>query len=225
MDVKKALGFLSKLKKNNNKEWFDKNKPQYLEIKAEFEELIGKLIKELSKTDPAIKALEPKNCVFRIYKDVRFSKDKTPYKTHIGAYLAAGGRKSEYAGYYIHIEPGKSFLAGGIWMPQPDILKAVRQEIDYGIKDFLKIIRAAAFKKYFEDIQGEKLSRNPKEYPADHPHIEYLKFKSFNVAHELSDRKITSSDFVKNSVIIFKAMKPLNDFLNAAVRETRGKSE
>jgi uncharacterized protein (TIGR02453 family) len=225
MDIKNALTFLSKLKRNNRKEWFDKNKPGYLEIKGEFEELVGKFIKELGKADDSVKALEAKNCLFRIYKDVRFSKDKTPYKTHIGAYIAQDGRKSEYAGYYLHIEPGASFLAGGIWMPEADVLKGIRQEIDYNSKDFLKVIRNTTFKKYFGDIQGEKLSRNPKEYSSDHPQIEYLKFKSFNVVHELTDKKVTASDFVKSSVTIYKAMKPLNDFLNAAVKEARTADE
>src|SRR5690606_23598102 len=217
------LTFLSKLKKNNHKEWFDKNKPTYLEIKSDFEELVGSMIVGLAKSDPSIKALEARHCVFRIYKDVRFSKDKTPYKSHIGAYLAPGGRKSEYAGYYLHIEPGKSFLAGGVWMPQPEILKAIRQEIDYNSKAFLKVVKNPTFKKYFTDIQGEKLTRNPKEYPADHPQIGYLKFKSFNVVHELSDKKITSPDFVKQAIVIYKSMKPLNDFLNAAVGEVKDK--
>src|SRR5436190_15893938 len=108
MDIKRALSFLSKLKKNNNKEWFEKNKPEYLIIKAEFEEFITQLIKETGKFEPSVRSLEARNSIFRIYKDVRFSKDKTPYKTHIGAYIAPGGRKSLFGGYYIHIEPGSS---------------------------------------------------------------------------------------------------------------------
>jgi uncharacterized protein (TIGR02453 family) len=223
MDAKNALSFLTKLKKNNHKEWFDKNKPQYLQIKADFEELVGKFIKEISKYDDSVKTLEPKNCTFRIYKDVRFSKDKTPYKTHIGAYIALGGRKSEYAGYYLHIEPGNSFLAGGIWMPESEILQAIRQEIDYNSKEFLKILNSKNFKSYFKEIEGDKLSRNPKGYDPDHPQIEYLKFKSFNVVHSIPDKKITSPDFLKYSVGIYKAMKPLNDFLNASVKETKNK--
>lgn len=225
MDIKKALTFLSKLKKNNNREWFEKNKEAYLLIKDEFEALIEKFIKELSKADDSVKALEAKNCLFRIYKDVRFSKDKTPYKTHLGAYIARGGRKSEYAGYYLHLEPENSFLAGGIWMPEPKVLSAIRQEIDYNTESFLKIIRSSGFKKYFGEIQGEKLIRNPKEYPPDHPYIDYLKFKSFNVVHELTDKKITAKDFLKYSVMVYKSMKPLNDFLNAAVAEVKNAPE
>lgn len=223
MDIKKALTFLSQLKKNNHKEWFEKNKNSYLEIKDEFNGLIEKYIKEISKFDLSVKALEPKHCVFRIYKDVRFSKDKTPYKTHVGAYIADGGRKSEYAGYYIHIEPGHSLIAGGIWMPEPEILAAIRQEIDYNSKSFRKIVESATFKKYFKEIEGEKLIRNPKDYSADNPNIEFLKLKSFNAVYNISDKEITSPDFFKNSIATYKAMKPLNDFLNVAVTEVRKK--
>jgi uncharacterized protein (TIGR02453 family) len=138
--------------------------------------------------------------------------------------MARGGRKSEYAGYYLHIEPGNSFLAGGVWMPESNVLNAIRQEIDYNGNHLLKIIRDKNFKKYFNDITGEQLVRNPKEYPADHPNIYYLKFKSFNVVHDLADKKVTAHDFLKYSIAVYKAMKPLNDFLNSAVEEARNKS-
>lgn len=218
MEFKNALKFLSRLKRNNNKPWFDKNKEEYLEIKSEFEEHVNLLIHQLEKFDPELRNLEAKNCVFRIYKDVRFSKDKTPYKTHIGAYLAKGGRKSVYAGYYLHIEPGnKSMLAGGIWMPEADVLSRIRQEIDYNTNDLLKILKDKNFKKYFGEIYPDKLTRNPKGYPADHPHIELLKLKSFNVLHSLSDKQVESKDFLKYSASVYKAMYPLNTFLNHAV--------
>ncbi|MBX9851171.1 MAG: DUF2461 domain-containing protein, partial [Cytophagaceae bacterium] len=208
------------LKRNNNKAWFDNSKPEYLAIKEDFENMLTELIKGTGKFDAGIQTLEPKNCTFRIYKDVRFSKDKTPYKTHMGAYLAKGGKKSIYAGYYLHLEPGNnSILAGGIWMPEPPVLNKVRQEIDYNTKEFLSIINNKTFKKYFKEIEGDKLTRNPKEYPADHPHIELLKFKSYNMIHELKDKDVLSKNFLKNTVKIFKAMKPLNEFINRAIAD------
>ena len=220
MDIQRAFTFLSRLKRNNNKIWFDKNRPEYLVIKEDFENMLSALIKETGKFDADIRSLEPKNCTFRIYKDVRFSKDKTPYKTHIGAYLAKGGKKSVFAGYYLHLEPGnKSMLAGGIWMPESPVLNKVRQEIDYNTKEFLSIINHKNFKKYFKQIEGDRLTRNPREYPADHPHIDLLKFKSYNMIHELKDKDVLSKNYLKNTAAIFKAMKPLNDFINRAIAD------
>jgi len=224
MDFEKALKFLSRLKRNNHKTWFDKNKEEYLEIKESFENWLGELIKNVEKIDGSIRNLEAKHCVFRIYKDVRFSKDKTPYKTHLGAYIAKGGRKSPSAGYYFHLEPGNSFLAGGIWMPESENLSKIRQEIDYNTDEFLKILKDKTFKKYFGEITGEKLSRNPKDYPADHPQIELLKFKSFNGVHEMDDQKVKSRDFLKHVLNAYKAILPLNEFLNRAI-ETEGENE
>ncbi|MBK8413382.1 MAG: DUF2461 domain-containing protein [Bacteroidetes bacterium] len=138
MITKRTLDFLKALKKNNNREWFDVNRSKYEEAKADFEKFVETLLPLLSKENSKLKDLKVKDCVFRIYRDVRFSKNKDPYKTNFGAYFVEGGKKSSKAGYYIQIEPGNSFLAGGCWMPEAPVLKAIRQEIDYNLKDFEK---------------------------------------------------------------------------------------
>jgi uncharacterized protein (TIGR02453 family) len=220
MNFKSTLKFLKDLKSNNNKEWFDKNKERYLEAKNDLELFIQELIDDIGVFDPQVRGLEAKKAVFRIYKDVRFSKDKTPYKIHLGAYMAEGGTKSPKGGYYLHIEPGnKSMLGGGIYMPEAEVLNAIRKEIDYAPKDLLKIMGSKNFKNYFGEIGGEKLKNPPKGFSADHPQIELLKHKSFFVMHQITDAELTAPNFKKNVLKIFKEMKPLNDFLNRAMVE------
>jgi len=215
----KTLSFLSSLKKNNNKPWFDKNKPAYEEIKDDITSVAGELIREVSKFDPSISGMDPKKSVFRIYRDIRFSPDKTPYKTNIGFYMAKGGVKSPAAGYYVHIQPGNSFLGGGIWMPEADTLNKIRQEIDYNFKDFKKVVESPAFKKRFGNLDNEeKLSRPPKGYEEDNPAIEYLKLKSFTAGTELSDSQVLGPGFVKDATKIFKEMYAFIQFLNNAVK-------
>jgi uncharacterized protein (TIGR02453 family) len=216
--MEKSLHFLKKLKANNNKDWFDKNKNQFLEAKAEFEVFVDKLIKGLSGFDKKISSdLKGKDCTFRIYKDVRFSKDKTPYKGNFGASINPGGKKSLVAGYYLHLEPGASFLAGGVWMPEPDVLNAVRQEIDYNPEPFLKILKSASFKKYFKGLDDEeKLKSAPKGFDKDHPHIEILKNKHFVVSHYLSDKQLLEKNADKTILAGFKAMHPFLEYLREA---------
>lgn len=215
-----VLPFLKKLQKNNNKPWFDENRALYVSAKSEFETLVGSLITSFSKIDPAIGHLEPKNCIFRINRDVRFSKDKSPYKNNFGAFINAGGKKSPLAGYYLHIEPGASFVGGGLYMPMPDMLAKVRQEIDYDLPEFKKIISAAAFKKQYGELyRGDDISltRVPKGYDPSNPAAEFLKLKSFIVMRPLSDEEAQSKDLEKTCVAAFKALKPLVDFINRSV--------
>lgn len=215
---KATLDFLKSLKKNNNKEWFDKNKEKYLAAKENVEELTGGLIQQFSAFDKKLSGLKAKDCIFRIYRDVRFSKDKKPYKSNMGATINPGGRKMEIAGYYIHIEPGKSFLAGGRWMPQGDHLKKIRQEIDYNGKDFKKILNDKGFKKYFGELdQTYKLIRPPKGYDKDHPDIELLKMNSYIVWRQYSDAEVLSKKFLQEVTKGAKLMKPFLDFLNTAI--------
>lgn len=216
--MEKTLAFLKKIKSNNNKEWFDKNKEQFLEAKAEYETFIDAIIKGLRGFDKKISAdLKGKDCVFRIYKDVRFSKDKTPYKTNFGASINPGGRKSLVAGYYLHCEPGQSFLAGGVYMPEPNLLNAIRQEIDYNPDAFLKILKSASFKKYFKGLDNEDaLKSAPKGYDKDHPHIDILKNKHFVVSYELSDKQLLDKNAAKNILDGFKAMHPFLEYLREA---------
>jgi len=220
MIQKSTLDFLKALKKNNNKDWFDKNKEKYLAAKQNIDEMAEALSKSFSSFDKKLVGLKAKDCVFRIYRDVRFSKNKTPYKTNMGCAISPGGRKAEEAGFYIHIEPGKSFLAGGRWMPPADHLKKIRQEIDYNGKKFHKILSDKNFKKYFgelDDSDEYKLSRPPKGYDKNHPDIELLKLNSFIVWHEYNEKEITSKNFLKEITKGAKMMQPFLDFLNTAI--------
>jgi uncharacterized protein (TIGR02453 family) len=153
-----TLKFIQQLAKNNNKPWFDSHKDAYITAKEDFETLVTGIINGLSVHEPVFKEQKAKDCVFRIFRDVRFSKDKTPYKAHFGAFFSKGGRKFPGAGYYLHIEPGgKSFIGGGMWMPESPLLKNVRQEIDYNFEEFQSIINGKKFKKLFTQINGEHL--------------------------------------------------------------------
>lgn len=218
MHFEKSLSFLKKLKSNNNKEWFEAHKEQYLEAKQEFEDFVQKLILQLAKFDKSIdQSMQAKNCVFRIYKDVRFSKDKTPYKTNFGASINPGGKKSLSAGYYFHLQPGNVFIAGGNYMPQPDQLQAIRQEIDYNGNKLEKIINSKAFKAYFDGLDEEdKLKTVPKGYDKENKYIELLKLKSFIAYKEIEVNKMQSKDFFTYAVNGYKAMLPLNQFLREA---------
>lgn len=218
MIEKSTFLFLKDLKKNNNKPWFDKNKPRYEEAKKNIEALIGAFLAKFSATDKRYAKLTPKDCVFRIYRDIRFSPDKTPYKTHFGAGMSPGGKKMNEAGYYLHVEPGKVFLAGGMWMPPTDQMKMIRQEIVYNTKKFKKILADSAFKKYYGGLDDEyKLARPPKGYDKNSPDIEMLKYNSYIAWHEYNDKDATSKNFAQELNKGAKIMKPLIDFLDVAV--------
>lgn len=217
MNSPNVLQFLESLKKNNNREWFCANKSWFEEAKNEVESLMNQLIPAVRKFDNEIGILSPKDCMFRIYRDVRFSKDRSPYKINFGGFITKGGRRAGNAGYYLHIEPQNSFLGGGIYMPSGASLKAIRQEIYYNVDEFKKIIYNDDFAKYFKHLEGEKLERHPKDFPADFSDIELLKFKSYVVLHPLAD-KILLSEVLLNYVIkIFKSMISLNHFINRAL--------
>ncbi|HEU4718935.1 MAG TPA: DUF2461 domain-containing protein [Bacteroidia bacterium] len=219
MIKKETLGFLSRLKKNNNRDWFEKNKQLYLDAKENVENTVEEIIAEVRKIDRRIPAeLSARKCMFRIYRDIRFSKDKRPYKTNMGAMINPGGKMASVPGYYIHFEPGRTFLAGGIYMPGPAELAKIRQEIDYNFRDFKKIVSDKSFKKYFGELdQDDKLVTTPKGYAKDHPAIEFLKLKSFIVVAEISEKDTLSKNFAKTVAPVFKAMQPLHKFLQQAV--------
>jgi uncharacterized protein (TIGR02453 family) len=216
-----TIRFVKDLKKNNNKPWFEKNKAVYLDAKADFESFVQQLILATGKMDTDIATLQVKDCVFRIYRDVRFSKNKEPYKPNMGASLNLGGKKIQAAGYYFHFEPGQSFAAGGIYMPQAPDLAKLRQEIDYNYADWKKIIGKADFKKQFPNgVDGiENLSRPPKGYEADNPAIAFLKMKSYIVSHPVPDSALGSKALLKEVLQAFKAMQPMIRFLNRAISE------
>src|ERR1035437_3886704 len=213
---KSTLEFLAELSKNNNKEWFDKNRPSYEIAKSNFREFVEELISNVSKFDLSIKHLLAKDCIFRINRDVRFSKNKDPYKNNFGAILAPGGKKSFAAGYYFQLQPNASFVAGGMWQPPGPQINAIRQEIDYNANEFKKIISNKKFKEYFGELSNEdKLKSVPKGYDKTHPEIELLKHKSFIVSHDLKDKEVVSDNLVENVITIFGAMHSFNSFLRS----------
>jgi uncharacterized protein (TIGR02453 family) len=217
MNTKQIINFLTELKVNNDRDWFQKNKKLYESIKSEMLEFLGKIIPEIALFDPEVTAIQPKDCIFRIYRDVRFSNDKSPYKTHIGAFISKTGRKGNHPGYYIHLEPDQSFLAGGLYMPPPDLLKAVRNEIYFNIDAFKAIINHQDFIKYFGKLDDfDKLSRPPKGFEPDWPDIDLLKYKSYVVTHNLSEMKWLSTNFIEYCLTVFEAIQPLNKFLQNA---------
>ena len=217
MNTKNVIDFLSELKVNNDRDWFQKNKKLYESIKSEMLAFLGKIIPEIALFDPEVTAVQPKDCIFRIYRDVRFSNDKSPYKTHIGAFISKTGRKGNYPGYYIHLEPDQSFLAGGLYMPPPDLLKAVRNEIYFNADVFKAIINHPDFTKYFANLDDfDKLSRPPKGFEPEWPDIDLLKYKSYVVTHNLGEMKWLSTNFMEYCLTVFEAIQPLNKFLQNA---------
>lgn len=217
-----TLLFLKGLKKNNNKDWFDKNRKSYEAAKVDFAAFVQAVIAQFGKKDPSVSALHAKDCMFRINRDVRFSTDKSPYKTNMGAYLCSGGKKSMLGGYYFHCEPGKGFMGGGLWMPDPAGLRKIRQEIDYNYSDFKKIIRSKKFTAVYGDLSREAeytLTRVPKGYEADNPAADYLKLKSFVALTPLTDSDLTGKDLIKKTVAAFDALQPLVYFLNQGLAE------
>lgn len=219
MIQRRTFDFLNDLVENNNREWFQANKERY---EAAREDVIGftaGLLKELHKIDPGIDdTLDAKKCVMRIYRDIRFSKDKTPYKNHFGVSIPSKGTKAGRAEYYLHISPGNSFIAGGYWMPEADHLKAIRQEIDYNGDDLKKIIDDPEFVKLFGDFrQQERLKKLPKEYTADNENIDLLKLKSFVAFHQLNKNELFAKDAVNFVASVCAKIYPLNVFLNNAL--------
>ncbi len=213
-----TIQFLKALKKNNSKEWFDLNRKSYEHAKENYLDFVGEILGRMKKIDTSLTDLEPKQCVFRINRDVRFSKNKDPYKTNMGASFSKGGKKIQCAGYYFHLEPGASFIGGGFWMPMVPELNKIRQEIDYNVEAFNKIINKKKFKDIFGSLsESEKLSRPPKGYEAENLAIELLKLKSFIVMTAVKDTEITSKELANKVVDHFETMMPLVDFLNKAI--------
>ncbi|MBC7487221.1 MAG: DUF2461 domain-containing protein [Cytophagaceae bacterium] len=213
--MKRALSFLKALQKNNNKAWFDAHRDDYDVAKSDFLVQVDVLIKGLTKVDPSIGSPLPKEIIFRINRDVRFSKNKSPYKNNMAAVFAPGGKKSPKPCYYVHIQPGASFIAGGVWMPEKEILEKIRQEIDYEGASLQTLIKKAVFKKYFSGLDEEAtLVRIPKGYEEDHPMAAFLKLKSFTVTHFISDTEVLDPKFPEYVLKVFAQIKPFNDFLS-----------
>lgn len=216
------LSFLRELGAHNNREWFLENKPRYDALREGFIDEVQALINRIALFDPEVAGLEARDCLFRIYRDIRFSPDKTPYKTHFAAYIARGGRKSERGGYYLHLEPGHSLLSGGVWCPPPALLKKLRQDIYDQIEEFASIIEAPAFKRVFPELDGETLKRMPAGFPADSPYGYILRHKDFCVSSVKPDAFFREDDWMERVVADFRLLLPFNRFLNYTVDEYLG---
>ena len=215
-----ALQFIEDLKNNNNKEWFHENKKRYEFFKKEYQNLIAEILQEMKPLDASLANLEVKNCTFRINRDIRFSKDKSPYKSNMGIWLSTNRNYKNSPGYYIHYEKGSSFIAGGLYCPEAEELKKVRKEIAFFYEDLEKISSNATFKKEFGTLDRDEtnvLKKAPKDYDPNHPAIEFLKLKSFTATQKISDELFIDKDFAKKITEKLIALKPLNEFLNRAL--------
>lgn len=215
----KVLQFLQKLTENNNREWFNDNKKQYNESKEKIIFLTEVLINEIGKFDSAIRGVSPKDCIFRIFRDVRFSKNKQPYKTNFGSFIAKGGKKSIFPGYYFHIEPKQSFVGGGMYMPQAEALRDIRNYMAEHAPDFLEITNEVSFKKIFPEMYDHQLKTAPKGFPKDHEFISLLKYKSFVFSNSIDNQKITGDHFINHTVQAFEQLYKVNAFLSEALNK------
>jgi uncharacterized protein (TIGR02453 family) len=212
--MKTVLKFLEELNKNNNREWFDQHRDWYTESRDKILFITEVLINEIRRFDPGLAVTNPKDCVFRIFRDVRFSNDKRPYKTNFGSFIASGGRKSTRAGYYFHIEPGSGFVGGGMYMPPADILKALRTHVANHPLEFLEIIQDKQFTEIYPELYDHKLKTAPKGFDKNFEFIELLKYQSYVFSRNLPDHLITGENFIPELVRSFQILYPLNDFLN-----------
>lgn len=212
------LDFLSKLKENNNRDWFQANRSHYEQARKDFEIFLSEIIAQINRFDNNTGLLTPQDCVFRIYRDIRFSPNKLPYKGHFGAYIAPGGRKSLLPGYYIHIEPGASFAGGGMYQPPSDMLKKIRQEIYFNAGEMLDIVHAPEFIRVFGKLSADDaLKRPPRDFPKDFQQMELLMFRSYIASSSLTDEELLSPGLSLQVSQIFKTLYPLNRFLNRAI--------
>ena len=218
MSFPKLFIFLEDLKNNNRRDWFHEHKKDYQEALQSVELMVELIIHEIRKFDSSIPALQARDCIFRIYRDIRFSKDKSPYKTHFGAFISPKGRKGNRAGYYFHLEPGNSMAAGGLHQPPSETLRKVRNHIFQNPSIFKALISEKSFTNVFSGIQGEQLKTIPKGFPKDFPEMELLRFKSYTVFASIGDIKL-AEQFPENIIRMFKAMYPFIDFLNRAMND------
>jgi uncharacterized protein (TIGR02453 family) len=215
---KSTFKFIKDLAENNNREWFAVHKDDYEVAKAEVLVLVAALLKAVSEVDPLVSGdTDPKKSLMRIYRDVRFSKNKDPYKKNFGIWFSAKSKGGNEPGYYLNIQPGNSFVAGGYWMPEAPHLKLIRQEIDYNIGDFLAIIDEPNFAKSFKLSSSNALKNAPKGYDPSDPNIQYLKLKSFEVLKKIDDEEFFKTEIVNKLKSSFQTIYPLVAFLRNAI--------
>lgn len=216
--MEKVYEFLRLIAANNNREWFNANRPLYLEAKNEVEELTSRLIMSVARIDPRAAHLQPSDCLYRIYRDTRFSPDKTPYKTHIGIFInPPAGKKSLTAGYYVHFEPDNSFISGGtVCLPSP-IIKRIRQDIYDNIEEYLAIVESPEFRRYFTSVGENLLKTAPKGFPKNWPYIAYLRPRDFCVSHLVPDSYMKEKDLPEKILPVFRQIQRFNDFMNYSI--------
>lgn len=222
MNPAALLDFLQKLARHNERDWFQAHKATYDQLHIDFEAEVAYWLRELAQDEPALAALDAKKCVFRIYRDVRFSKVKVPYKTHFSAYFAAGGKKGAAPGRYVQIGPqGQTLVAGGLYEPTKEQLAAVRQEIDYQAADLHELLAAPAARQLFpRGLQGEQLKKMPPGYEATHPEATWLRHKSFLLSHEMPDapvRALSPEAWRAQVLAALRALRPFCEWLNIPV--------
>ena len=219
--MKNILSFLEDLARNNNRDWFNDNKKAYQDALDTFREFIGTILVGVSKTDPSVGSLEAKDTIFRIYKDVRFSKDKTPYKTHFGGWMAKGGRKSTDAGYYFHLEPGNTFMAAGVWMPPKEQLTLIRQEIMYNPSEYFKIINEPLISKAYErGGKEDMLKKGPAGFSKDFEFMEEIKYKHYIFSKNYENKDVIKSGFAEKVTHDYKGLYPFVAYLNHSMSFT-----
>ena len=217
---KDSLQFLDDLKANNNRDWFLDNKKRYEVFKKDYQQLVADFLDAMKPLDPTLEMLEVKNCTFRINRDIRFSKDKSPYKDHVGIWMSSGAKGMNRSGYYVHIARAGSFIAGGFYCPEAEDLKKVRKEIAFFHDDLEEIMHDKNFQKEFGDFdrnENNLLKNPPKGYEKDHPAIEFLKLKSFETSQKFNIEEVLKKDFVSKMTQKLIVLKPLNDFINRAL--------
>lgn len=221
--MKEIIDFLRDLSRNNNKEWFNANKRRYQQVLSLWQDFCVELIQKVGQYDPDIARLTVKDCTYRIYRDTRFSADKSPYKSHFGVFLSKGGKKSMHAGYYFHVGTGMGeaypnchMIASGNYCFEPRVIKMIREDISFDWEVFKTDVLDAADPSFKVDMDGA-LKRVPKEYPADAPYADFMRLKSFSLVTYLDDDFILQPDLVSHVSELFKSVKPFNDFINRAV--------
>jgi uncharacterized protein (TIGR02453 family) len=221
--ITKILDFLRELTANNNREWFNENKDRYNVLKDKHTVIVQEIIDRLSLYDIELSGLAAKDCIFRIYRDVRFSPNKLPYKTHFGAYMCTeGGRNSRRSGYYLHLEPDACVLSGGLWMPEPKLLKRVRQDIYDHVEEFVEIIDNPDFKAVYPEIDGGMLKRVPLGFPPDFQYEHLLKYKDYCLTKSVPDEFFADEEWMQKAVDIFRLQIPFHRFLNCTVDDFMG---
>ena len=217
MKRSEIYGFLKDVASNNNREWMQENRQRYLDVMDMFEQMVGELVLRLSAFDKTVAHVAPKDAIYRFYRDTRFSPDKSPYKRHLGAFINQFGKKSIHCGYYIHLQPGNSFLGGGGLCLSSQVMNAIRRTIEAETDEFLSIVRNPSFVSLYKEIGEQKLKKMPRGFDNAFPYPEYIKVKDYIVWRPVDDDFFVSDKWIDETVESFRIMKPYNDFLNNVI--------